>query len=113
MRRVEGGRCVFVPGANNRKECANANCGAGLPPVPVTDPCSKCRAECIFDFLNPIPGITIEKGAQSAGDKAGKVAGQIAKAVANKVNKVSGAYNLGVCMDKCKKICNKGQCNEP
>ena len=96
-----------------RNVCANANCGAGLPPVSEPGACSKCRVGCVLDFLNPIPGIGIERGARAAGRKFGDVAGEIATDIAKKVNKVKGAFDLGQCLDRCRKACEDKHCNDP
>ncbi len=107
-----GGTCVFEPGEDNRQECVTAECVAGILPNPPQDPCTNCRAGCFGEFLNPIPGVGIEKGAGAAGNQIGTVAGQIARDIGKKINKIGGAFDLGNCLDACKKICNKNQCGK-
>ena len=107
-----GNSCVFEPGAENRQECVTAECAAGILPNPPQDPCTNCRAGCFGEFLNPIPGLGIEKGAGAAGNKIGTIAGQVARDIGKKINKIGGAFELGKCLDACKKICNKKQCGK-
>lgn len=106
----DGNGCV--DGAGNKvacpkNVCVTAECAAGVMPNPPQTPCSDCRAACIGNFLNPVPGMTIEKGAGAAGKKFGDLAGDLVKDAAKKFNKAAGAYELTQCMNKCKKICNK------
>lgn len=112
MRPGPGNTCVFDPGTNDRKECATAECAGGVLPNPPQDPCFNCRAGCFGEFLNPIPGIGIEKGAGAAGNKIGSTVGELARDAAKKINKIDGAYSLGECLDGCKAICNPEQCEK-
>jgi RHS repeat-associated protein len=95
--------CSFGDPPGTPPMCVTGDCSAGIKPQ---DPCSQCRSECAFHFFNPIPGIGIEKGAESLGGKLGDNAKEIAKDAAKKLNKIQGAYDLGQCLDGCKKTCS-------
>ncbi|MEW8537780.1 MAG: hypothetical protein AB2565_18285 [Candidatus Thiodiazotropha endolucinida] len=112
MQAGSNGHCSFVPGTNGTKECANANCIVDLPPIRNPTPCEKCRADCLIGFVNPIPGFAINSGLGVTESSIGGTFGGAVKNIGTKVNKVYGAYNLGVCMEDCKKVCNKDTCDQ-
>ena len=119
---VEGNPGVCkANGLVNPDRCASGECGAygGTNPLNANAPprvprrksdCSQCREQCIQEFINPIPGLIIEKGAGAAGKKINDLAGDFAKDIAKKGNKVKGAYDLSECLDSCKKTCNDNFC---
>lgn len=59
-----------------------------------------------------IPGFAINSGLGVTESSIGGTFGGAVKNIGTKVNKVYGAYNLGVCMEDCKKVCNKDTCDQ-